>query len=175
MKKILIVLSSVRENRIADKILENVQAELKNYPDFEATIADFKELPLPLFDSPHTPADENFEATDPNVVAWTKQVAEADAVLLLTAEYNHSYTAILKNAIDWIYEEWNDKPVAFIGYGWVGGARAINHLHGVFEFLKPRLLSPEANLRFTKDIDLDGAPLNDDASTAIKGVLDALK
>lgn len=176
MKKLLIVLSSVRENRNADKILALVQEELKQYPDFEVTVADFKQMPLPFFDAPMTPSDESYKATDPNAVKWTGMVADADAVLILTAEYNHSYTAVLKTAIDWVYKEWEDKPVAFIGYGWVGGARAINHLHGVFEFLKPKLLEPEANLRFKQEIELDGSVIDAEAvSNAITGVLDALK
>lgn len=175
MKKLLIVLSSVRESRVADTILGYVREELKNYPDFDVTVADFRQMPLPFFDSPYSTSDENFKATDPNAIAWTNMVTEADAVLLLTAEYNHSFTAILKNAIDWIYKEWAEKPVAFIGYGWVGGARAINHLHGVFEVLKPRLIEPEANLRFKKEIELDGSILDTETVTAeIKKVLDAL-
>lgn len=173
--KLLVVLSSVRENRIADKILGYVKTELQNHPEVELTVADFKKLPLPFFDSPYTTSNENFKPTDPNVITWTNMVAEADAVLLLTAEYNHSYTPILKNAIDWIYKEWENKPLAFIGYGWVGGARAINHLHGVFEFLKPKLIQPETNLRFKKEIELDGSIIDAEVSkTAIKNTLDSL-
>ncbi len=175
MKKLLIVLSSVRENRIADKILEHVQTHLEPYGRFEVTVADFRQMPLPFYDLPVTSSDERFQPTDPNAVKWTKMVADADAVLILTAEYNHSYTAVLKTAIDWIYKEWEDKPLAFIGYGWVGGARAINHLHGVFEFLKPKMIQPEANLRFKKEIELDGTVIDAEATaSAIKGVLDAL-
>lgn len=176
MKKLLIVKSSVREGRVADTILGYVQDELKSYPDFEVSVADFKEMPLPFFDSPKTPTEEGFQPTDPNVQKWTQMVGEADAVLLLTAEYNHSYTGVLKTAIDWIYKEWENKPVAFIGYGWVGGARAINHLKGVFEFLKPQLVEPEANLNFMKQIGVDGSIMDEKAvSDAIKSVLDALK
>lgn len=176
MKKLLIVKSSIREGRLADTIMGFVQEELKDYPDFEVSEADFREMPLPFFDSPKTPTEEGFQPTDPNVLKWTKMVADADAVLLLTAEYNHSYTAVLKTAIDWVYKEWENKPVAFIGYGWVGGARAIKHLHGVFEFLKPQLVEPEANLNFMKQIGVDGSVIDSDAvSGSIRSVLDALK
>lgn len=173
-KKLLIVMSSVRENRIADTILNQVKDELKAFPDLEVDIADFRTMPLPLFDSGDVPSAETFAPEHKNVVAWTKQVEAADVVLFLVAEYNYSFTAVLKNALDWVYKQWQDKPVALVGYGWAGGARAINHLHGVFEFLKPQLITPEANLRFTKEINLDGTSTSTEAAEEIKKVLAAL-
>lgn len=173
-KKLLIVISSVRERRIADTILDQVKNELKAFPDIKVDVADFKANPLPFFDSAEIPSAENFVPVHKNVAAWTKQVEEADTVLFLVAEYNHSYTSVIKNAIDWIYLQWQDKPIAFIGYGWVGGVRAIKHLHGVFEFLKPRIISPEANLRFTKEINLDGTAIGSEAADEIKKVLATL-
>ncbi len=176
MKKLLLVKSSVRSGRLADTITELVLDELKAYPEFDVQIADFKELPLPFFDAPHSPSDAAFAPTDPNVITWTRMVGEADAVILLTAEYNYSFTAVLKNAIDWIYKEWTGKPVAFIGYGWVGGERAIKQLHGAFGYVKPALIKPEALLRFQQEIDrATGKPLNDSAAMFITGVLDGVK
>jgi NAD(P)H-dependent FMN reductase len=175
-KKILVVLSSVRENRIADKILETVQKQLAAY-DYEVTVADFKKTPLPLLDSPYAPAREEFEPTDANVIAWTKQVDDADAVLMLVAEYNYSFTPILKNAIDWVFKPWAEKPVALVGYGWVGGARAITHLRTVLgSLIAARALETEANLRFTKEIDLEGNVIDAPATeAAINTVLEELK
>lgn len=178
MKKLLLVKSSVRNGRLADKIENYVRAELKNYPDFEVSTADFKETPLPFFDSPQTTSDPDFAPTDTNVKKWTKAVDDADVVLILTAEYNHTYTAVLKNAVDWIQGSvWQDKPVAFIGYGWVGGARAITQLRSLLTgFLRADLIETEANLAFTKEIDTEGNILDQEAvSTAIKEVLDAIK
>lgn len=176
MKKLLLVKSSVRSGRNADKVLGLVQEELKHYPDLEVSVADFKEMPLPFFDSPHTPSSEDFAPTDANVIRWTKMVDEADAVVLLTAEYNHSYTPVIKNAIDWLYKPWESKPVAFIGYGWVGGARAIKHLRDVFASnINAQAIETEANLRFMKEISTEGEPLNDDAAAAITAVLDEVK
>lgn len=177
-KQLLLVKSSVRPGRVADKVEEHVQAELKNYPDFEVSVVDFKETPLPFFDSPQSTSDPAFSPTDTNVKNWTKAVEEADALLILTAEYNHTYTAVLKNAVDWIPGSvWQDKPVAFIGYGWVGGARAITQLRGLLTgFLKADLIETEANLAFTKEIDVDGNVLDaKDTSAAINEVLTALK
>ncbi len=176
MTKVLLVLSSVRDGRAADKVLELVQNELKNFPNLEVDIADFKKNPLPLIDSHDIPASEDFNPADENVKKWTNQVISADVIVILEAEYNHSYTPIIKNAIDWIYKPWINKPVAFIGYGWVGGARAIKHLRDVFASnISVNVLDTEANLCFTKDIELDGAPIGDTASQAINNVLKAIQ
>jgi NAD(P)H-dependent FMN reductase len=176
MKKILVVTSSVRESRIADKVLETVKTQLAQNSDYEISIADFKEMPLPFFDAPVPPSNEAFKATDPNVIKWTQMVEEADAVIMLVAEYNYSFTAVLKNAIDWIFKPWNGKPVALIGYGWVGGARAITQLRGVLgSMIATQPMETEANLRFTKEIDLGGNIIDDIAAKeAIDTVLDEL-
>lgn len=176
-KKVLIVLSSVREGRVGDKILPLVQDELKALPELEASVFDFKRSPLPFFNDAHTTSDPEFAPTDANVQEWTKAVQEADAIIMLAAEYNHTYTAVLKNAIDWIPGSiWQDKPVAFIGYGWVGGARAITQLRGLLTgFLKANLIETEANLRFTQEIDVDGSVLDTDAvKQTISAVLKSL-
>ena len=177
MKKILVVTSSVRESRIADKVLETVKAELATNPDYEVSVADFKTVPLPFFDSAVSPSSEEFAPTDANVIKWTKMVEEADALVMLVAEYNYSFTAVLKNAIDWMAKPWNEKPVALVGYGWVGGSRAIAQLRGVLgSMISAKAMETEANLRFMKEIDLEGN-VTDQAATdaAIKTVLEELK
>jgi NAD(P)H-dependent FMN reductase len=176
MKKLLVVLSSVRESRTTDQILKLVQSEIKKYPDFDVEVADFKKMPLPFFDSALTPSNEDFAPADKNVKKWTAMVDESDAVLVLTAEYNHSYPPVLKNAIDWVYAPWDQKPIAMIGHGWVGAARSIKHLRDVFASnINARALEREANLRFMKEIDTEGNPLNGDAVKEIDAVLNELQ
>lgn len=177
MSKVLIVTSSVRENRIADTILNTVQAQLADHPDYEIEVVDFKTMPLPFFDAPVSPSHEDFAPTDANVIKWTKMVEEADALIMLVAEYNYSFTAVLKNAIDWIFKPWNEKPIVLIGYGWVGGARAITQLRGVLgSMINAKPMETEANLRFTKEIDLEGNVIDQEATNAaIKTVLEELK
>jgi len=177
MKRILVVTSSVRENRIADKILETVKAQVAENPDYEITVADFKTMPLPFFDSPFSPSREEFNPTDENVIKWTKMVDEADAVVMLVAEYNYSFTAVLKNAIDWVFKPWSEKPVALVGYGWVGGERAIAQLRGVLgSLIGAKALETEANLRFMKDIDLEGNVTDPESvKSSINTVLEELK
>lgn len=177
-KKLLVVISSVRPNRLADKILAEVQKELKAYSEFEVSVADFRANPLPFFDGSSSPSAPDFKATDENVIKWTTQVDDADALLVLSAEYNHSYTAVLKNAIDWVPAAiLEDKPVGFIGYGWAGGSRANEKTRILLtEFLKANPTEAEGNLRFTQEIDLDGSILDaEGVSTAIRTALDALK
>ena len=177
MKKLLIVTSSVREGRVADKILAKVQEQLKAYPDYEISVADFKEMPLPFLDTPVSPAADDFAPTDPNVIKWMGMVEESDAVIMLVAEYNYSFTSVLKNAIDWLAKPWNSKPVALVSYGWVGGTRATAALRVVLgSLISAKALETEANLHFMKQIDVEGNVIDEDSTNeAIKVTLEELK
>ena len=175
MTKVLLVLSSVREGRIADKVLEQVEAQFAKKDGFEISVADFKKTPLPFFDDPKAPAAEDFAPRDENVKKWIAQVETADKVVILTAEYNHSYTAVLKNAVDWASKAWTDKPVALIGYGWSGGSRAMAELTTLLtSFIKANVYEIEANLVYMSDIDLTGAATGDTAATKIDTLISAL-
>src|SRR5262249_24831 len=94
----------------------------------KATLLDLRDYPLPFFDQPVSPA--RFQGTYPNPVAtdWARKVDEADGYVVVGPEYNHGYTAVLKNAFDWAFHEWNNKPIAFVSYGGVGGARAVEQM-----------------------------------------------
>lgn len=175
MTKVLLVLSSVREGRIADKILEQVRGQFEE-KGVDLDIADFKITPLPFFDHSASPATEDFSPSNDNVKKWTQQVEAAETVVFLTSENNFSYTGVLKNAIDWINKEWTDKPVAFIGYGWSGGSKAIAELRKLFTgFIQAKPIDAEANLTFTKLINLDGTPLDEEAVRAeINNVVEAV-
>ncbi len=177
MSKLLIVTSSVREGRAADNVLKFVNAQLATYPEYVVTVADLKSLPMPFFNATVSPSSKDFVATEKNVIAWTKMVGDADAIIFLVAEYNHSLTAVLKNAIDWIYKEWAGKSITFVGYGWVGGARAIKHLRDIMgSNIAVKATENEVNLRFMKEIDLTGN-VTDEATAAesINVILKELK
>lgn len=175
MTNVLLVLSSVRESRAADKILEQVEVEFAKRDNYQTDVADFKATPLPFFDSPLTPSAEGFVAANENVQKWTEQVAHADMVIFLASENNYSYTAVLKNAIDWIGKEWTDKPVAFVGYGWTGGSKAIAELRNLMTgFIKAVPNETDANLAFMKDIDLTGAATSGTAAEKINTLIDSL-
>lgn len=163
MTKVLLVLSSVREGRIADTILEQVRERFEG-KDVELDVADFKATPLPFFDHSASPAADGFSPENENVKKWTKQVEVADSVVFVTSENNYSYTAALKNAIDWINKEWTDKPIAFIGYGWSGGSKAIAELRKLFTgFIQAKPIDSQANLAFMKLINPDGTPVSEAA------------
>lgn len=175
MTKVLLVLGSVREGRIADKILEQVEARFAEKDGFEISVADFKKTPLPFFDDPNPPASDDFAPTNENVKAWIAQVEAADQVVIISSENNHSYPAVLKNAIDWASKAWNGKSVALIGYGWSGGSRATTELTTLLtSFIKADVNEIEANLTFMSDIDLTGAAINDTAADKIDMLIDAL-
>lgn len=124
--KIHVILSSTRQGRYADKPGLWILGELNQTESVTAELFDLRDWPLPFFDDRAGRADGNYG--NQLARAWAARMAEADAFVIVAAEYNHGYTAVLKNALDWIYREWNKKPVAFVGYGGVGGARAVEQL-----------------------------------------------
>ena len=92
-------------------------------------LVDQRDFDLPLFDE--VASNAWVPSSDPRAVAWQKKVGEFDGYIFVTAEYNHSISGSLKNALDQAYTEWNRKPMAALGYGGVGAARAVEHLRGI--------------------------------------------
>ncbi len=127
--KILVILGSTREGRFGDKPAHWMRDFLGKDEHIDAELVDLRDWPLPLFDQPKSPS----RVTDghyghPLADQWAAKIGAADGFVLIAAEYNHGYTAALKNALDWLYREWTRKPVSFVGYGGAGGARAIEQL-----------------------------------------------
>lgn len=128
--KILVVLGSVREGRVGDKVARWVMDQVKKRnPEFEYELLDLKDYPMKLYQEEKHPAMLNGNSSDENANRWIKKVGEADAFLIITPEYNRGTSGALKNAIDYPYNEWHKKPITFVGYGGVsGGGRAIEQL-----------------------------------------------
>ncbi len=124
--KIGVIIGSTRATRFADKPAEWIASIAKARGDFDVELVDLRDYPMPFFDE----AASSLWAPSKNEVAlrWQKKVAEYDGFIVIAAEYNRGPTAVLKNALDYAYTEWNRKPVTFVGYGGVGGARAIEQL-----------------------------------------------
>ena len=173
MKKILVVIGSAREGRAADKVAKLVTDELTAL-GAEPVIADLHQINMPFFNNPVSPADENYTITEPSALAWQKMVVESDGVVLLTPEYNHGTSGILKNAIDWLAAEWVEKPVAVIGYGWSGAVHGIANAVESTKHLKAAVVPETASLFFMKTIGVDGAPTGEEAKAAVEPVLKAL-
>jgi len=133
--KLMIIWGSSREGRNGGVVAEWVKRHAEADSRLEVDFVDLKELNLPFFDEPLSPftlADQGKEYTHPEGKAWAERVGRAEAVLLVTPEYNHGPPAVLKNALDWVGREWADKPVAFISYGsTAGGARAVEQLRSI--------------------------------------------
>ncbi|PBB35988.1 MULTISPECIES: NADPH-dependent FMN reductase [unclassified Mesorhizobium] len=124
--KIAIVVGSTRAARFADVPTQWIAKITKTHADIDVEVVDLRDWPLPFFDEVASSA----WAPSQNEVAqrWQKKVAEFDGFIFTAAEYNHAPTAVLKNAIDYAANEWNKKPAGFVGYGSVGGARAVEQL-----------------------------------------------
>ena len=129
LPKIAIIIGSTRETRFADKPAQWMLDQAQARDDMTAELVDLRDFDLPLFDE----AASNLwmPSTDPKAIAWQKKIAEYDGYIFVVAEYNHSITGALKNALDQAYTEWNRKPMGAIGYGGVGAARAVEHLRGI--------------------------------------------
>ena len=119
--KIAIVISTTRATRFGHKPAQWVKDIAVERNDMQAEIVDLRDFPMPFFDE----VASNAWVPTTNEVAqrWQKKVAEFDGFIFVTAEYNHGIPAVLKNALDYAYPEWNKKAAAFVGYGAVGGSR----------------------------------------------------
>lgn len=157
MPRILVVTGSVRPNSENEKIVPLVAAELKKQ-GAEVNVANLKELNMPFYDAPMPPTTPGFVAPHESVRRWTQQVVDADGVVLVTPEYNHTMSPVQLNAIDWIGKEWEGKPVALIGYGWVSGARQAHATarEVLASSLKAKVADTQTNLFFTKELNADG-------------------
>lgn len=164
MKNILIVTGSARPNSVNERIVSLVSTVLGAEKGVSVSIADLAELGLPFFDAPSSPAADGYEAPSLSVKRWSSLVKGADGVVFVAPEYNHSMTALQKNAIDWLYREWAGKPVAFVGYGWYAGVYSLAQFKDIGSVVKWRLGDKTTGLKFKKDIEFDGSFI-DKAST----------
>lgn len=123
-----IILGSTRPNRVGAAVAEWVLDQTTHRPaTYE--ILDLAEHPLPHFDEAAPPVFGQY--ANAHTLEWAATIARYDGFVFITPEYNHSTSGVLKNAIDYLHAEWNNKAVAFVGYGSIGGARAIEHLRGI--------------------------------------------
>jgi len=134
MLKIGIVVGSTRPGRKAGEVAKWVHDLLKTRNDAEFEIVDIAEYNLPLLDEPVPPSMHQY--TKPHTKSWSEKIASLDAFIFVTPEYNHGPSAALKNAIDFLFSEWNNKSAGFVGYGAVGGVRAVEHLRLVMGEIK---------------------------------------
>lgn len=121
-----IVISTTRKGRFGEKPARWIDGLLRARPDMDGEIIDLRDYPLPFFDEEASPA--HAPPRCPVALDWSGKIAELDGYVFVTAEYNHSIPAVLKNALDYAYHGFNRKPAAFVGYGGLGAARAVEQL-----------------------------------------------
>jgi NAD(P)H-dependent FMN reductase len=129
MTVISVIIGSTREGRFSEKPARWIFNHLKDRSGIDAQLLDLRDFPMPFFDQPVPPAMPGRAPYEHDVVKrWTAAIAHADGFVLVTPEYNYGPPAVLKNALDWVYPEWNRKAVAFVSYGGAMGARGVQQL-----------------------------------------------
>lgn len=129
MLKIAVITGSTRPGRLNEQVAHWVLEQARKRGDAEYTLVDIQDFNLPLLDEP-LPAGYN-QYKNPHTIKWAQAMAPYDGYVLVTPEYNHGPSAALKNAMDYLFAEWNNKAVGFVSYGSANGVRAVEHLRQV--------------------------------------------
>ena len=122
MVKIAVVVGSTRPGRRSRQVADWVMARATSRGGAEFEMLDLADYSLPLLDEPMPPSLGNYQHE--HTEAWARAVPRFDGFIFVTAEYNHSVPGVLKNALDFLYAEWNNKAAGFVSYGSAGGVRA---------------------------------------------------
>jgi len=171
-----VILGSVREGRLSEAPAKYFVEKIKA-AGHQSQLVDFKELPLPFIYTPKEPSEYQRQYPDENVRKWSAIADAADAFVLVVPEYNHGYPAVLKNALDWLFPEFEHKVVGLVGVsnGAVGGARAIEHIRPIVETFK--MFSVRETVMFAKAqnvFDKEGKLLDESYNKKIDGLIKSL-
>jgi NAD(P)H-dependent FMN reductase len=129
MTIISVIVGSTRQGRFSEKPAQWIFEHLRKRKEIEARLLDLRDFPMPFFDQAVPPSMPGRPPYPNEVVQkWTAQIGASDGFVFVTPEYNYGTSAVLKNAIDWVYPEWNRKAAAFVSYGSAMGARAVQQL-----------------------------------------------
>ncbi|NJP88532.1 NAD(P)H-dependent oxidoreductase [Nonomuraea sp. FMUSA5-5] len=126
MLRIGVILGSTRPGRNGEQVAHWVLEHASRRTDATYELVDLLDYPLPHLDEPMPPAYGQYR--NEHTKAWAAKIASFDGFVMVTPEYNHSTSGVLKNAIDYLFAEWNHKAFGIVSYGSVGGARAAEHL-----------------------------------------------
>ena len=126
MVKIAVVIGSTRPGRDGEQVARWVLENAKKRSDAQFELVDIKDYNLPLLDEPTPPSYHQY--TLGHTKKWAEKIAQFDGFIFVTPEYNHATSGALKNALDYLYAEWNNKVAGMVAYGSVGGARAVENL-----------------------------------------------
>jgi NAD(P)H-dependent FMN reductase len=124
--RIGVILGSTRPGRRGEPVAHWVMEEAGRRSDADFDLVDLADYPLPHLDEPLPPSLGQYQ--NPHTHQWAATISRFDGYVFVTPEYNHSTSGVLKNALDYLYAEWNNKAMGVVSYGAVGGARAAEHL-----------------------------------------------
>jgi NAD(P)H-dependent FMN reductase len=151
MIKVAIIIGSTRPGRKAEAVARWVHEHAKKRTDAEFELVDIKDFNLPLLDEPVPPSMGQY--SQPHTKAWAAKVQTFDAFIFVTPEYNHGTSGALKNAIDFLYREWNNKAAGFVSYGSAGGTRAVEQLRLVMGELQVADVRAQVMLSLATDFE----------------------
>lgn len=134
--KLQVIVGATRQGRVSDRVGQWVKNEASNIDGVEAEIVDLLDYPMPFFDEAISPQYNPNRTPSPEVKKWLNKVAEADAYILVTPEYNRAVPAVLKNAIDYLDFQFAQKPVGLVAHGSTGGAQAVASLRIIIPALQ---------------------------------------
>ncbi len=169
MYKLKIISSSVRPGRKGPALAHWVSNKVKAFANFDFEVIDLGELNLPIMNEPNHPSQKKYQHE--HTLKWSARIEEADAFIFVTAEYNFGYPSPLRNALEYLVQEWAYKPAGIISYGGIsGGTRAANNLKGDLATLKIVPIMDMVNVPFfTHQINQEGKFVgnekNDDAAS----------
>lgn len=169
MPKLQVIVASTRPGRVGKPVGEWFVGQAQSHGGFDIEVTDLKELALPLMDEPHHPMLRKY--TRPHTISWSETIDSSDAFVFVMPEYNHGFTAPLKNALDFLAHEWAYKPAGFVSYGGVAaGTRAVQMLKPVLTCLKVVPATPQVALPFVHNQIVNGRfqPGEDAHQAAVK-------
>ncbi|MDB5584180.1 MAG: reductase [Bradyrhizobium sp.] len=134
MLNVAIIIGSTRPGRKAEDVARWVHGIAEQRADASFEVVDIAKFNLPLLDEAYPPSMGQY--AQPHTQTWAAKIAGFDAFVFVTPEYNHSTSGALKNAIDYLFREWNDKAAGFVSYGSTGGTRAVEHLRQIMGEIK---------------------------------------
>ncbi|MBI0296243.1 NAD(P)H-dependent oxidoreductase [Streptomyces sp. PRKS01-29] len=151
MPKIAIILGSTRPGRNGEAVAQWVFDIARQRSDAEYELVDIADYRLPLLDEAVPPSLGQY--AQPHTRAWAEKIASFDGYVFVTPEYNHSTSGALKNALDFLYAEWNNKAAGFVGYGSAGGTRAVEHLRLIMAELQVADVRAQVSLSLFTDFE----------------------
>ncbi len=175
--KLGVIVGATRQNRKTLQQAKWVSQNAKQIEGIDAELVDLKDYPMPFFDEPISPRYNPDRTIDPAVQPWLDKLAELDAYIFVTPEYNHSVAGVLKNALDYVTFEFVHKPAAVVSHGSAGGARAMTDLKEILSESKAAIVpvGPSmAMVHMSEMIDEDGV-MNDEAKANPYGPQPALE